>query len=96
MFYLLLLLVFIAGPVLADHGKQPASGPTAVVAQGTVIGTTTSLPAATATINKFLGVPFAQSPPVRFELPQAPGKFKGKLEATQFKDACTQQFNCEF
>ena len=45
------------------------SSPTATVDSGILIGTTTSLPAATASINKFLGVPFAQ-PPVRFAPPK--------------------------
>jgi hypothetical protein len=84
------ILAAMAGAALAN------SRPTAVVAQGVVVGTTTSLPAATATINKFLGIPFAQSPPERFGLPKPPSRFRGELDASQFKDACTQQFNCEF
>ncbi|KAK4505975.1 hypothetical protein PRZ48_003940 [Zasmidium cellare] len=66
------------------------SGPTATLDCGVVIGTTTSLPAATATVNKFLGVPFAQSPPQRFGMPQSPGRCN--INATAWKPACIQQF----
>lgn len=65
-------------------------GPTATLDCGVVIGTTTSLPAATATVNKFLGIPFAQSPPQRFGMPQAPGSCN--VNATAWKPACIQQF----
>jgi acetylcholinesterase len=87
----LLILAATAGAALANSRR-----PTAVIAEGVVVGTTTSLPAATATIYKFLGIPFAQSPPERFGLPKPPSRFRGELDASQFKDACTQQFNCEF
>lgn len=80
----------------ATAGVAVARNPTALIAQGLVVGTTTSLPAATATVNKFLGLPFAQSPPERFGLPQTPKRFRGELDASKFKDSCIQQFNCEF
>lgn len=66
------------------------TGPTATLDCGVVIGTTTSLPAATATVNKFLGIPFAQSPPQRFGMPQSPGSCN--INATAWKPACIQQF----
>jgi len=64
--------------------------PTATLGCGVVKGTTTSLPAATATVNKFLGVPFAQSPPRRFSPPQKGASCD--IDATAFKPACIQQF----
>lgn len=64
--------------------------PTATLDCGTIIGTTTFLPAATATVNKFLGIPFAQSPPERFGMPQRPGTCN--VNATAWKPACIQQF----
>jgi len=68
-------------------------GATATIDAGVVIGTTTSLPAATATVNKFLGVPFAKSPPTRFALPESPGAFSAPINATAWSPACIQQFD---
>ena len=68
------------------------SGPTATIDAGVVIGTTTSLPSATATVNKFLGVPFAKSPPTRFAPPVRPAPFSGPIEAKEWSPACIQQF----
>lgn len=58
----------------------------------TVAGTTTSLPSATAPVNKFLGVPFAKTPPERFEPPSAPDQAASVVDAAAFKPACIQQF----
>lgn len=67
---------------------------TATISAGVIIGTTTSLPSASATVNKFLGVPFAMSPPERFSPPQSAGRFSGVIQATAWKPACIQQFVC--
>lgn len=72
--------------------SQTALPTTASIDAGVVIGTTTSLPSATAAVNKFLGVPFAQSPPVRFAKPVKPAKFAAPIQATAWKPACIQQF----
>jgi acetylcholinesterase len=82
--------------LVAAAGVSVANRPTALIAEGLVVGKTTSLPAATATINEFLGIPFAKSPPKRFSLPEPPSRFRGELDASKFSDACTQQFNCKF
>lgn len=94
MFPLQTLLATIA--VLTAQASADWSLPaTAVIDLGVVIGTTTSIPAATATVNKFLGIPFAQSPPERFS-PPAPAKpFHGAYNATAWKPACIQQFVCK-
>ena len=73
----------------------PGGGPTATIDAGVVVGTSTSLPAATASVNKFLGVPFAKSPPTRFAPPENPGKFRSIINATAWSPACIQQFNCK-
>ena len=70
----------------------PGGGPTATIDSGVVIGTTTSLPAATATVNKFLSVPFAKSPPTRFAPPESPGTFSEPIIAKEWSPACIQQF----
>ncbi|KAI4731119.1 alpha/beta-hydrolase [Aureobasidium sp. EXF-10728] len=82
------LCLAIVGLVRAIH---PATGPTAHIKNGRVTGTTTSFPAATATVNKFLGIPFAQSPPERFAPPRAVPKMS-VMNATAWKPACIQQF----
>lgn len=72
--------------------SKPTSAPTAVIDCGSVVGTTTSLPAATASVNKFLGLPFAQSPPQRFSPPQKIGGGSCNIDAKAWKPACIQQF----
>lgn len=84
---LVLLALAAALPVNAQNLPTQVSIPAGVLS-----GTTTSLPGATATVNKWLGVPFAASPPKRFTPPQAPAKFAKPIDATQFKDACVQEF----
>ena len=71
------------------------SHPTATIKLGVVIGTAVTLPTATATVNQFLGIPFAQSPPERFSPPVAPKPWSKPLKATSWKPACIQQFNCK-
>ena len=79
------------------HDHQSAcgyagGGPTATIDAGVVIGTTTSLPAATGTVNKYLGVPFAKTPPTRFAPPESAPAFSEPLMATEWSPACIQQF----
>ncbi|KAI9669276.1 MAG: hypothetical protein M1831_000311 [Alyxoria varia] len=74
------------------EGSNERPLPTKVaISEGDVVGTTTELPSATATVNKYLGIPFADSPPKRFASPQKPKKFDGALNATAWKDSCIQQ-----
>jgi acetylcholinesterase len=76
----------------ADHGGPGA--PTATIDAGIVIGKTTQLPAATAPVNQFLGIPFAKSPPARFMPAEKPDRFKEPIVATSWSPACIQQFVC--
>lgn len=78
------LLLSVTGLVTAAYGA-----PTAVVEGGGVVGTSTTLPSATAPVNKFLGVPFAASPPLRFAPPQ-PVKHFGHKTITHLSPAYTQ------
>lgn len=87
-----ILCVSIAGLASAVSGLD-CPNPTARIENGLVIGTTTSLPAASATVNKFLGIPFAQSPPERFSPPRA-APYVPTINATAWKPACIQQFTC--
>jgi carboxylesterase type B len=70
------------------------NAPTVTIKAGVVIGRTTSLPAALAPVNQFLGIPFAKSPPERFSPPQPALRFSKPIHATKWKPACMQQFRC--
>ncbi|KAL8721757.1 MAG: hypothetical protein Q9181_007638, partial [Wetmoreana brouardii] len=76
----------------AESNPTTALNPSATIDSGVVIGTTTTLPSATVAVNKFLGIPFAVTPPERFSPPQPAGKFRGPLYAQAVGPACTQQF----
>lgn len=67
-----------------------ASLPTVTLAGGFVVGTTTSLTSATATVNQYLGVPFA-APPQRFALPSKVVPWTTPLNASVRSSACIQQ-----
>jgi hypothetical protein len=69
--------------------------PTVTIDSGVIVGTAVSLPTATAPVNEFLGIPFAQSPPERFSPPVPPKSWKKPLDTKEWKPACIQQFVCE-
>ncbi|KIM94577.1 hypothetical protein OIDMADRAFT_45568 [Oidiodendron maius Zn] len=66
--------------------------PEATLASGIVIGTTTSIASATATVNQFLGIPFAARPE-RFSPPTKPPAWTNPLNTSVQSPACTQQIN---
>lgn len=74
-----------------SYGHQGGE-PTVTIDTGVIIGTTTAIPSATATVNQYLGVPFAQSPPERFSPPRPALPHVSPLVAQQRKSACIQQF----
>lgn len=80
-----------SSPTTASSSCYNGGGPTATVQNGIVKGFTTSLPAATATVNKYLGIPFAK-PPARFSPPELPESSGQTINATAFKPSCIQQF----
>ncbi|KAF2148848.1 alpha/beta-hydrolase [Myriangium duriaei CBS 260.36] len=89
MFYAMLTAtIFTVCSLFAAAARGDA--PTATVDSGVLIGTTTLLPTATACINKFLGVPFAVSPPGRFVPPVREQPF-GERNATTYSAACVQE-----
>lgn len=69
-----------------------SSRPTATIDTGILIGAVVSEPTITATVNRFLGIPFAK-PPARWALPEKPDRWQGSRDASQFGHACHQQFN---
>ncbi|KAF2093412.1 alpha/beta-hydrolase [Rhizodiscina lignyota] len=58
---------------------------------GEIIGTTTSLPSATAMVNKYYGVPYAE-PPVRFAPATPPRPWCDTRDATKHAPVCIQQW----
>ncbi|KAJ4353612.1 uncharacterized protein N0V89_005342 [Didymosphaeria variabile] len=69
------------------------TAPTATIDGGIVVGTTTRVPGATAVVNKFLGIPFAEAPlgTGRFSVPR-PTSWTGSIDTKAFKPACMQAF----
>ncbi|KAF2400841.1 alpha/beta-hydrolase [Trichodelitschia bisporula] len=65
-----------------------ATAPTAKTAQGPVTGKTLD-----SGVNEFLGIPFAESPPLRFGAPKEPNAWTEALDATNYKPSCITQFN---
>lgn len=70
-----------------------AVSPTVTVENGVLVGTTANFPSASVVVNKFLGVPYALSPPERFEAPKAVSSSSALVNATAWKPACFQQFS---
>ncbi|KAI9699141.1 MAG: hypothetical protein M1836_003331 [Candelina mexicana] len=91
----LALVALYSGPEIAFAQPQThePGAPSVTIASGVLIGTAVSLPAATAPVNRFLGIPFAASPPERFGTPQEPAPWSEPLNVTTYKPACIQQFN---
>ena len=69
--------------------------PIVTIDSGVVLGTTSLLPSATTSVNKFLSIPYAQTPPDRFSPPQHLSKSDDTINATVFKSACIQAFPCK-
>lgn len=88
-------LVSLALTVLADAKGGPTytshSRPTAALDSGPVVGQTTTLPAAIAPVNKFLGIPYAAKPE-RFSRPKKPEPWTEPLDASEFGPSCPQLF----
>ncbi|KAK2737539.1 hypothetical protein FQN55_001042 [Onygenales sp. PD_40] len=60
---------------------------------GLVVGETYSIPDAPDSVNKFLGIPFAISPPERFASAERAKRSKKPIIAKEKKPSCMQQFN---
>lgn len=84
----LALGIALASPL---QERQDGTAPTVTISNGIVIGTTTQYADATATNNKFLGIPYAKSPPLRFGMPEPASPWGDPLEAIQWKHACIQR-----
>jgi carboxylesterase type B len=99
MLLLLNAIVFLqyALPVFAavdlpNLGLYTSPEPTVKIDSGVIIGTTTSMPAATASVVQFLGIPFADKAR-RFQPPEKPKRWTRPLRTQRWRPACVQQFN---
>ena len=72
----------------ASHAAAPA--PSATLEAGVIVGTTSTAPGSTVTVNQFLGVPFAAKP-VRFGMPEPPANWTTPLKTTKQAPSCLQQ-----
>lgn len=84
-------LLFPSLALVANSLAASSHPPSATVRDGVLVGTTTLLPSTTASVNKFLGIPYAQSPPERFSVPVPPARWSTPKNATTFGPACLQQ-----
>ena len=85
--FVLPFLGLLSGVWAAPHAAQ---APTATIDSGVVFGKVVET--AGASVNRFLGIPFAASP-VRFASPTKPTSWSQPYDATNFSDTCPQQFN---
>lgn len=90
-----LVLAACSRVVLGLTPTNSSTSPLVTIDSGPIVGTVTSLPTATAPVNKFLGVPFA-NPPQRFSPPENVTYSSTVLNATAWKPSCIQQFQCKF
>lgn len=81
------LLWALLGSVTATSSHAP----TVVLRPGRVTGTATVLPSSTVTVNKFLAIPYAVTPPKRFLPPERLVRYDGPVNATQPPPLCMQQ-----
>ncbi|KAK0612073.1 Alpha/Beta hydrolase protein [Immersiella caudata] len=72
-----------------------AQRPSVSLSHGTYVGTTAqvALSTSTATVNKFIGIPFAQ-PPVRFRVSQLPVPSNKTVDATKQPPGCQNDEDC--
>ncbi|KAF6828119.1 para-nitrobenzyl esterase [Colletotrichum plurivorum] len=64
--------------------------PNVTISSGIIYGSSTNLPNAAATVNKFLGIPYAAAQ--RFSRPSDPSPWPSPLNTTNFGPACHQNF----
>ncbi|KAF5532231.1 para-nitrobenzyl esterase [Fusarium mexicanum] len=66
------------------------ASPSVSLEQGTIVGTATIVNAASPTVHKFLGVPFAESPPKRFAPPEPVKKSQDTILARKWSPKCIE------
>ncbi|KIX01546.1 uncharacterized protein Z518_09272 [Rhinocladiella mackenziei CBS 650.93] len=86
--FFIVTLLFTCG----DAAPTSSAAPAVTIDSGVVVGVATSPAGSSATVNKYLGIPFAASP-TRFAPAVKPTPWKSPLHATKYGPACIQQFN---
>lgn len=76
---------------ISAQGNQTQARPTVTLDSGSVIGTSTTLPSASVTVNQFLGIPYGTIPQ-RFS-PATPATLNSSFDASRYGPGCIQQFN---
>ncbi len=77
--------------LLGSATAASSHAPTATLGPGRVVGTATVLPSSKATVNQFLSIPYAVTPPKRFLPPERLVKYDGPVNATKPAPLCIQQ-----
>lgn len=78
--------------LLSLIGTALAANPTATItSKGVVLGTKTVFGTASATVNKFLGIPYASNPPPMFMPPSAPSPWTSTLKVQTYASACYEK-----
>jgi carboxylesterase type B len=67
------------------------TAPTATADNGVFVGIATAVPGGTQTVNKWLGIPFAVTPPQRFSPPVQAANSNAVRQATNYGPGCLQQ-----
>ncbi|KAF9775497.1 hypothetical protein IL306_006414 [Fusarium sp. DS 682] len=80
------------GTAFALIQTNTPNNPTATINNGIIIGTATSIPKFKTSVNRFLGIPFAEKP-IRFSPPQPAKPWNSPYNATAYKPACIMKFN---
>ena len=75
------------GVAAAPASSKAAARPSVTLANGVVVGT--AIPG----VNQYLGIPFAQSPPLRFAPPQPALAWSKPLDASKLPPTCFEQFD---
>ncbi|KAL5342255.1 putative carboxylesterase hlo [Aspergillus crustosus] len=91
---MLVFLSFVAAAVAAACTPTYNSRPTAIIDSGAIVGTTTqvAIPSATVTVNKYLGIPYAEEPE-RFRLAKPVAPWTEFFDASNLGPACYQQIS---
>lgn len=98
MTYLLFIVSFLS-PLLTSSYAAPleerAAAPTVTIASGIIVGQASPVPNEPSNpglSNTYRGIPFAQSPPLRFAPPEPPASWTTPIQATANKPVCIQEF----
>lgn len=88
------VVALLSGAPWNAAGGLVQVAPTVSIDGGVIVGTTTQVQGATATVNQFLGIPFASAPTGRgrFSVPK-PTSWSQPIDTKTFKPACIQAFS---